>query len=92
MMKKAVMGTTLAVFALAPALAWSDCEYHNQSAMAQMASAKPAENASSVKTNALHATPATAKAEQGNTVKKVTAKAAPPKVKPEATAVVAKNN
>lgn len=88
MMKIAVMGTTLAVFALAPALAWSDCEYHNQSAMAQMASAKPAENASSVKTNALQAT----KAQQGNTVKKATAKAAPPKAKQEATAVVAKNN
>ena len=89
MMKIAVMGTTLAVFALAPALAWSDCEYHNQSAMAQMASAKPADNASSMKTNAL---PATAKAQQDNTVKKATAKAAPPKTKPEATAVVAKNN
>ena len=88
-MKIAVMGTTLAVFALAPALAWSDCEYHNQSAMAQMASAKPADNASSMKTNAL---PATAKAQQGHTVKKATAKAAPPKAKPEATAVVAKNN
>jgi len=91
-MKKAVMGTTLAVFALAPALAWSDCEYHNQSAMAQMASAKPAENASSAKTNALQATPAAAKAQPSNTAKRATAKAAPSKTKPEATAVVAKNN
>ena len=90
-MKKAMLGTTLAVFALAPALAWSDCEYHNQSAMAQMASAKPAENASSAKANALHATPATAKAAESNTAKR-TAKATPSKPKTDATTVVAKNN
>ena len=90
-MKKAILGTTLAVFSLAPALAWSDCEYHNQSAMAQMASAKPAQNASSAKANAPHATPAAAKAAESNTAKQ-TAKAAPSKSKTDATTVVAKNN
>ena len=91
-MKKAMLGTTLAVFALAPALAWSDCgAAHDQSAMAQMVSAQPAQNASSAKANALHATPATAKAAESNAAKR-TAKAAPSKPKTDATTVVAKNN
>ena len=91
-MKKAMLGTTLAVFALAPALAWSDCGVsHDQSAMAQMVSAEPAHNASSTKANALEATPATAKAADDNAAKR-TAKAAKSKSKTDAKTVVAKHN
>lgn len=92
-MKKAMLGTTLAAFALAPAMAWADCEFHNQAAMAQMASANPAPQASKVQANASHkaSTPVVAKAASAKQAKAMTDKAAPTTKSGDAT-VVAKSN
>ena len=91
-MKKAMLTTALAALAVVPAMTWADCDFHNQAAMAQMASAKPAPQASSVKANA-SATPALAKASVRNTATRTADKAARSTSKPQATTtVVAKSN
>lgn len=86
-MTKILIGTTLAVFALAPALSSADCEYHNK---ASMASLKPAEAAAASQAPAASKAPAAVVAKAAAT-KPVVAKreAAPAK---DASTVVAKNN
>lgn len=93
-MKKAMLGTMLATFALAPAMAWADCDFHKQEAMAQMASAKTADKAPVTQANASHkaSTPAVAKASTASSSKRAGDKTAQSSSKSDATTVVAKSN
>lgn len=85
-MKKLLIGTTLAVFALAPAMGWADCDFHNK---ASMASSKPAEKSpvSQATVAGKASSPAVAKTSVTR-VKQHVAKA----TKADAATVVAKNN
>jgi len=87
-MKRILIGTTLAAFALAPAMGWADCEYH-----ASMASAKSAEKAPLAQAPAASMAPApvVAKAPATKQVKHTGDKTtSPPKA--DASPVLAKNN
>jgi hypothetical protein len=85
-MTKILIGTTLAVFALAPALSSADCDYHNK---ASMASLKPAEAVNASQAAASKA-PAAVIAKTAGAKQAVAKPEAAPKK--DATTVVAKNN
>ena len=88
-MKKLLVGTTLTVFALAPALGWADCGGEHDKA--SMASSQPAPKPESAQAQAASNTsPAVAKATAAKKVKHAAAK--PAASKASATTVVAKNN
>ena len=88
-MKKILVGTALAVFALAPALGWADCGGdHDKASMASSQDAQKPELAQSPAASNT-STPDVAKAATVRKVKHGVAKAAP---KVGATTVVAKNN
>lgn len=89
-MKKILVGTTLAVFALAPALASADCGGDHDKA--SMASSQPAQKPELAQAPAASNTssPAVAKVTAAKKVKQAVAKPAAPKA--SATTVVAKSN
>lgn len=89
-MTKILVGTVLAAFALAPAMGWADCDFHDK---ASMASSKPADKADVAQAQAASKSPApvVAKASATKQVKHVSGKAASPS-KPDDSTVVAKNN
>ena len=39
-MKKSLVGTALALFAVAPAMAWADCDFHDKASMASKSTDK----------------------------------------------------
>lgn len=89
-MKRILVGTTIAVFALAPAMAWADCEYHN----ASMASSTPSAKAELARAPAASKAPApvVAKASAAQQVKHVGDKAASSPSRTDGSTVVAKTN
>lgn len=89
-MKKILVGTALAAFALAPALSWADCGGDHDKA--SMASSQPAQKHELAQAPAGSNTssPALAKATATKKVKQAVAK--PAASKASATTVVAKNN
>jgi len=89
-MKRILVGTAIALFALAPAMGWADCEYHN----ASMASSTPSAKAELAKAPAASKAPApvVAKASVAKQVKSVGDKAASSPSKTDGSTVVAKTN
>ena len=88
-MRKILLGATLVAFALAPAMGWADCDYHEK---ASMASAKPAEKAELAQAPAANKAPAPiAKVSATKQVKHMTDKVTSPSKADDAT-VVAKTN
>jgi hypothetical protein len=89
-MKKILIGTTLAAFALAPALGWADCgEAHDKASMASSQPAQKSEQAQAQATTKA-ATPVVAKATTTKHAKPSVAKTTASKA--GASTVVAKNN
>ena len=86
-MKKILIGTTLAVFALAPAMSWADCSDSHQS----MASSKPAKADIAQAPVANKASAPVVAKQTTKQVKQVIAKPATPS-KTDGATVVAKNN
>ena len=88
-MKRILIGTTLAAFALAPAMGWADCEYH-----ASMASSKSADKAPLAQAPAASTVPAPvlAKAPVTKQVKHAGDKATSSSPTAKESAVLAKNN
>ena len=89
-MKRILVGTAIALFALAPAMGWADCEYHN----ASMASSTPSAKAELAKAPAASKAPApvVAKASVAKQVKSVGDKATSSSTKTDGSTVVAKTN
>jgi len=89
-MKRILVGTAIALFALAPAMGWADCEYHN----ASMASSTPSAKAELAKAPAASKAPApvVAKASVAKQVKSVGDKATSSPSKTPGSTVVAKTN
>lgn len=88
-MKKLLIGTSLTVFALAPAMSWADCDFHNK---ASMASSKPVEKTQSqqmVAAGKASASAADAKVAAAGQVKQGVAK---PTSKTDESKVLAKSN
>ena len=90
-MKRVLVGTALALFALAPAMGWADCDYHDKASMASSTPAKKTEVAQASATGKATAPVAvkTSKAKQVNTVDRKATAASP---KAEESTVVAKTN
>ena len=90
-MKKTLVGTALTVFALAPAMAWADCDYHDKASMASSTPANKTEVAQASATGKATAPVAvkTSNAKQVNTVDRKATAASP---KAEESTVVAKTN
>ena len=89
-MKKILIGTALAAFALAPAMGWADCDFHNKASMASSKSADRAELAQAAAASKAPA-PVVAKAHAAKQVKQVVAKSTSPSTA-DASTVVTKNN
>jgi hypothetical protein len=91
-MRKTLIGTALALFVFAPAVALADCEFHNQAAA--MASSKPVGKADLAQAQAATkaTTPVVAKAPAARHVKQAGDKAKTSPSKTEDSTVVAKNN
>ncbi|HJU24133.1 MAG TPA: hypothetical protein VJ891_16635 [Casimicrobiaceae bacterium] len=89
-MKKTLIGTTLALFAFAPAMAVADCGGMHEQAAA-MASSKPADTAAQAQVASKAATPVVAKATTAKHVKQASKTATSPS-KTDGSTVVAKNN
>jgi hypothetical protein len=87
-MKKSLVGTALALFAVAPAMAWADCDFHDKASMASKSTDK-AELTQQQATNKA-SSPVVAKT-SGTKVKQASDKKATPS-KTDASTVVAKNN
>lgn len=87
-MKRILAGTAIALFALAPAMGWADCDYHN----ASMASSTPSAKAELAKAPAASKAPVVAKASVAKQVKSVGDKAASSSTKTDGSTVVAKTN
>lgn len=89
-MKKALVGTALALFAVAPAMAWADCDFHNK---ASMASSQPNDKAEAAQQQAANkaSTPAVVKT-SAKQVKQTRDKPASSPSKTDGSNVVAKNN
>src|SRR5690349_964976 len=88
-MKKSLVGTALALFAVAPAMAWADCDFHDKASMASKSTDK-AELAQQQATNKA-SSPVVAKT-SGTKVKQASDKKATSPSKADASTVVAKNN
>lgn len=90
-MRKLLVGTAVALFGLAPAMTWADCEFHNAQAMA---SSKPAATAEVAKAApASKATTTTvAKASVAKPAKQSGDKAASTPSRDDQSTVVAKTN
>jgi len=87
-MKKILIGTTLAVFALAPALSWADCsDAHDKASMASLQAAEKAQAPAASKVPS----PVVAKISATKDLKQAVAKPASPS-KTDGSTVVAKNN
>ena len=89
-MKKVLVGTALTLFALAPAMGWADCDYHNKASMASSTPAKKTEVAQASATGKA-TVPVAAKTSAANKVNTVDRKA-PASPKAEESTVVAKTN
>lgn len=89
-MKRILIGTAIALFALAPAMGWADCEYHN----ASMASSAPSAKGELAKAPAASkaSAPVVAKASAARQVKRVSDKAASSPSKSDGSTLVAKTN
>jgi hypothetical protein len=86
-MKKILAGTTLAVFTLAPALGWADCDFHNK---ATMALTKPADKTEAPQ--ALAASKASTAVAKTDSAKQAAKTKASAPSKADRQTVVAKNN
>lgn len=89
-MKRILVGTALTLFALAPTMAWADCDYHK----ASMASSTPVARDELAQVPAASKAPApvVAKASVAKPVRHVDSKAASSPSKTEGSTVVAKTN
>lgn len=88
-MKKVLVGTALSLFALAPAMGWADCDYHDKASMASSTPAKKTEVAQASATGKATAPVAVkSAATKVNTVDRK----APASPKAEESTVVAKTN
>ena len=90
-MKRMLVGTTLALFALAPAMGWADCDYHDKASMASSTPAKKTEVAQTSATGKAKA-PVVAKSSVAREVNTVDRKATAAAPKAEESTVVAKTN
>ena len=89
-MKKVLVGTALSLFALAPAMGWADCDYHDKASMASSTPAKKTEVAQASATGKASA-PVAVKTSAATKVNSVDQKA-PASPKAEGSTVVAKTN
>lgn len=89
-MKKVLVGTALFLFALAPAMGWADCDYHDKASMASSTPAKKTEVAQASATGKATA-PVAVKTSAARKVNTVDRKA-PASPKAEESTVVAKTN
>jgi len=89
-MKKSLVGTALALFAVAPAMAWADCDFHDKASMASKSTDK-AEVAQQQATNKASSA-VVAKTSGTRQVKQASEKKATSPSKADASTVVAKNN
>ena len=89
-MKKVLVGTALTLFALAPAMGWADCDYHDKASMASSTPAKKTEVAQASATGKATA-PVAVKTSAATKVNTVDRKA-PASPKAEESTVVAKTN
>ena len=89
-MKRILVGTAIALFALAPEMVWADCEYHN----AAMASSAPSAKAELARAPAASKAPApvVAKTSIAKQVKHVGDKAPSSPSRTDGSTVVAKTN
>lgn len=87
-MKRILVGTALTLFALAPAMSWADCDYHNK---ASMASSAP-EKADQAQAQAASKAPVVAKTSAIKQVRHVDSKVISSPSKAEGSTVVAKTN
>jgi hypothetical protein len=90
-MKRILVGTAIALFALAPAMVWADCSYHNA---ASMASSTPSAKAELARAPAASKAPApvVAKMSEAKQVKHVGDKATSSPSRTDGSTVVAKTN
>ena len=89
-MKKSLVGTALALFAVAPAMAWADCDFHDKASMASKSTDK-AQVAQEQAANKA-STPVAAKTAATRQVKHTADKKLASPANADASAVVAKNN
>jgi len=87
-MKRILVGTALTLFALVPAMALADCDYHNK---ASMASSTP-EKADRAQAQAASKAPVVAKTSATKQVRNADSKATSSPSKAEGSTVVAKTN
>ena len=89
-MKKSLVGTALALFAVAPAMAWADCDFHDKASMASKSTDK-AQVAQEQAANKASG-PVAAKTTATRQVKHSADKKLASPTKADASTVVAKNN
>ena len=87
-MKRILVGTALTLFALAPAMGWADCDYHNK---ASMASSTP-EKADQAQARAASKAPVVAKKSATKQVRHADSKTTSSPSKADGSTVVAKTN
>jgi hypothetical protein len=87
-MKRILVGTALTLFALAPALSFADCDYHNK---ASMASSAP-ERTDRAQAQAASKAPVVAKTSATKQARHADSKATSSPSKAEGSTVVAKTN
>jgi hypothetical protein len=90
-MKKILVGTALTLLALAPAMGWADCDYHDKASMASSTPAKKTEVAQASATGKATA-PVAVKTSAARKVNTVDRKAPAVQPKAEESTVVAKTN
>jgi len=90
-MKKVLVGTALSLFALAPAMGWADCDYHDKASKASSTPAKKTEVAQASATGKAKA-PVVAKTSVARQVNTIDRKATAASPKAEESTVVAKTN
>ena len=89
-MRKTLLGTAFAAFAIAPAMAWADCDFHNKASMASSAPAQKSDVQAQASGKA--SAPVVAKTSTAKHVKPTSDKPAPTPSKSDASTVVAKTN
>lgn len=90
-MKRILVGTAIALFALAPAMSWADCEYHDKASMASSAPPGKADQAQAAAASKAPA-PVVAKASVAKQVKQVGDKATSSPSKSNRSTVVARTD
>jgi hypothetical protein len=90
-MKKVLVGTALSLFALAPAMGWADCDYHDKASMASSTPAKKKTEVAQASATGKATAPVAVKTSAARKVNTVDRKA-PASPKAEESTVVAKTN